>query len=44
MSTGRKASAHWLHSTSTSPTRSMTPRAVIDAAPAISILSKMVAV
>ena len=43
MSHGRYASAHWLHSTGTSPNFSIAPRAVMDEAPAITILSKIVA-
>src|SRR5215813_7336283 len=43
MSHGRYASAHWLQRTGTSPNRSIAPRAVIEEAPAITILSKIVA-
>ena len=41
---GRNASAHWLQRTWTPPNFSIAPRAVIDAAPAMTILSKSVAV
>ena len=43
MSQGRYASAHWLQRTLTPPNVSIAPRAVMDAAPAITILSKIVA-
>src|SRR6266508_1398690 len=43
MSHGTYARAQWLQRTFTSPNRSMAPRAVIDDAPAITILSKIVA-
>ena len=43
MSHGRYASAHWLQRTFTPANRSIAPRAVIDAAPAMTILSKIVA-
>ena len=41
---GRYARNHWLYKTRTFPTSSITPRARIEVAPAITILSKIAAV